>query len=144
MTKKEIIYLFKNIAILLLPFGLILYLVEIIFTFIFPENTTSGFNELITKTITLIIVIKTIPLLRKETKETYSQNDLVSGIYLTFNSVVFVFLLFLLLYSVDIVFNLIDNKELLSFSNINSMAVNLLIITILVLINLTKNIKSLD
>lgn len=144
MTKKEIIYLFKNIAILLLPFGLILYLVEFIFTFIFPENTTSGFNELITKTITLIIVIKTIPLLRKETKETYSQNDLVSGIYLTFNAVVFVFLLFLLLYSVDIVFNLIDNKELLSFSNINSMAVNILIITILVMINLTKNIKSLD
>lgn len=144
MTKKEILYLFKNIAILLIPFGLILYLVELIFAFIFPENTASGFNELITKTITLIIVIKTIPLLRKETKESYSQHDLVSGIYLTFNAVIFVFLSFILLYSVDIVFNLIDNINLLAFNNINSMAVNLLIITILVMINLTKNIKSLD
>ncbi len=144
MTKKEILYLFKNIAILLIPFGLILYLVEFIFAFVFPENRMSGFNELITKTITLIIVIKTIPLLRKETKETYSQDDLVSGIYLTFNAVIFVFLSFVLLYSVDIIFNFIENKELLEFSNIGSMAVNLLIITILVLINLTKNIKSLD
>jgi len=144
MTKKEILYLFKNIAILLIPFGLILYLVEFIFAFVFPENRMSGFNELITKTITLIIVIKTIPLLRKETKESYSQHDLVSGIYLTFNAVIFVFLSFILLYSVDIVFNLIENKELLEFSNIGSMAVNLIIISILVIINLTKNIKSLD
>lgn len=144
MTKKEILYLFKNIAILLIPFGLILYLVELLFSFIFPENTISGFNELITKTITLIIVIKTIPLLRKETKATYNQSDLVSGIYLTFNAVFFVFLSFALLYSVDIVFNLIDSSSLLEFRNINSMAVNLIIITILVLINLTKNIKSLD
>jgi hypothetical protein len=144
MTKKEILYLFKNIAILLIPFGLILYLVELLFSFIFPENTISDFNELITKTITLIIVIKTIPLLRKETKATYNQSDLVSGIYLTFNAVFFVFLSFALLYSVDIVFNLIDSSSLLEFRNINSMAVNLIIITILVLINLTKNIKSLD
>ena len=144
MTNKEILYLFKNIAILLIPFGLILYLVELLFSFIFPENSTSGFNELITKTITLIIVIKIIPLLRKETKATYNQGDLVSGIYLTFNAVFFVFLSFALLYSVDIIFNLIDNSSLLEFRNVNSMAVNLIIITILVMINLTKNIKSLD
>jgi hypothetical protein len=144
MTKKEILYLFKNIAILLLPFGLILYLVELFFSFIFPENTISGFNELITKTITLIIVIKTIPLIRKETKKTYTQNDLVSGIYLTFNAVIFVFLSFVMLYSVDIIFNYIESNDLFSFRNINSMSVNLIIITILVLINLTKNIKSLD
>lgn len=144
MTKKEILYLFKNIAILLIPFGLILYLVELFFSFIFPENTISDFNELITKTITLIIVIKTIPLIRKETKKTYTQNDLVSGIYLTFNAVIFVFLSFVMLYSVDIIFNYIGSNELLLFRNINSMAVNLIIITILVLINLTKNIKSLD
>lgn len=143
MTKIEIKYLFKYLAIMIVPASIIFYLVEILFNFLFNESNSSDMRELITKSTTLIIIIGMVRLFRKENEKFYSDEYLVSGIYLTFNSVLFMFLIFCTYYGIDIVFNLIESKPLLQFDNLGSLALNFILVSIFTVINLTKNIKLL-
>lgn len=143
MTKIEIKYLFKYLAIMIVPASIIFYLVEILFNFLFNESNSSDMRELITKSTTLIIIIGMVRLFRKENEKYYNEEHLVSGIYLTFNSVVFMFLIFCTYYGIDIVFNLIESKPLLQFDNLGSLALNFILVSIFTVINLTKNIKLL-
>ena len=143
MTKIEIKYLFKYLAIMIVPASIIFYLVEILFNFLFNESNSSDMRELITKSTTLIIIIGMVRLFRKEKEKFYSDEYLVSGIYLTFNSVLFMFLIFCTYYGIDIIFNMIEGKPLLELSNLGSLAFNFILIAIFTMINLTKNIKLL-
>jgi hypothetical protein len=143
MTKIEIKYLFKYLAMMIVPASVVFYLVELLFNFLFNETNSSSLRELITKTTTLIIIISMVRLFRKENEKYYNEEHLVSGIYLTFNSVVFMFLIFCTYYGIDIVFNLIESKPLLQFDNLGSLALNFILVSIFTVINLTKNIKLL-
>ncbi len=143
MTKIEIKYLFKYLAMMIVPASVVFYLVELLFNFLFNETNSSSLRELIAKTTTLIIIISMVRLFRKENEKYYNEEHLVSGIYLTFNSVVFMFLIFCTYYGIDIVFNLIESKPLLQFDNLGSLALNFILVSIFTVINLTKNIKLL-
>lgn len=144
MTKIEIKYLFKYLAIMIVPASLVFYLVEILFNFLFNESNASSIRELLMKTTTLILIIGIVRLFKKDDKNYYQQKHLVSGIYLTFNSVVFVFLAFCTYYGIDIIFNLIENRPMLEFSNLGSLAFNFVLLSIFTIINLTKNIKLVE
>ena len=72
MTKIEIKYLFKYLAIMIVPASIIFYLVEILFNFLFNESNSSDMRELITKSTTLIIIIGMVRLFRKENEKFYS------------------------------------------------------------------------
>lgn len=143
MTKIEIKYLFKYLAMMIVPASIVFYLIEILFNYLFSESNHSDMRELITKTTTLIIIISMVRLFRKENEKYYSEEHLVSGIYLTFNSVVFMFLIFCIYYGIDIAFNLYEGKQLLEFHNLGSLAFNFVLISIFTIVNLTKNIKLL-
>lgn len=143
MTKIEIKYLYKYLAMMIVPASIVFYLVELLFNFLFNESNSSSLRELITKTMTLIIIISMVRLFRKENEKYYSEEHLVSGIYLTFNSVVFMFLIFCTYYGIDIAFNLYEGKPLLEFYNLGSLAFNFVLISIFTIVNLTKNIKLL-
>jgi hypothetical protein len=143
MTKIEIKYLYKYLAMMIVPASIVFYLVELLFNFLFNESNSSSMRELITKTTTLIIIISMVRLFRKENEKYYNEEHLVSGIYLTFNSVVFMFLIFCTYYGIDIAFNLIEGKPLLEFDNLGSLALNFVLVSIFTIVNLTKNIKLL-
>lgn len=144
MTKIEIKYLYKYLAIMIVPASVVFYLVELLFNYLFNENNASNTYELVTKTTTLILIIGLVRLFKKDKKSYYTQKHLVSGIYLTFNSVLFVFIVFCTYYGIDIVFNLYEGKPLLEFHNLGSLAFNFVLICIFTIINLTKNIKLVD
>jgi len=144
MTKIEIKYLYKYLAIMIVPASIVFYLVELLFNFLFNESNASSLRELMTKTTTLILIIGMVRLFKKEEKSYYTQKQLVSGIYLTFNSVLFIFLVFCTYYGLDIVFNFYEGIPLLQFHNLGSLALNFVLITVFTAINLTKNIKLLD
>jgi hypothetical protein len=143
MTKIEIKYLFKYLAMMIVPASIIFYLVELLFNYLFNESNSSSLRELLTKTTTLIIIIGMVRLFRKENEKYYSEEHLVSGIYLTFNSVVFMLLVFCTYYGIDIIFNFVEGKPPLAFYNLGSLAFNFVLISIFTIINLTKNIKLL-
>lgn len=144
MTKIEIKYLYKYLAIMIVPASIVFYLVELLFNYLFNESNASSMRELMTKTTTLILIIGMVRLFKKDEKGYYTQKHLVSGIYLTFNSVIFVFLVFCTYYGIDIAFNFYEGKPLLEFHNLGSLAFNFVLICIFTIINLTKNIKLVD
>lgn len=144
MTKFEMKYLFKYLGIMIVPAYLIFYLIELLFNYLFKESNYSSMEEIISKSITLIVIIGIVRILKKENKSFYTQEKLVSGFYLTFNAVIFLFLFICIYYGIDILFNVINGKVLFDLHNVMFLIFNIILVTIFIIINLTKNIKLLD
>ena len=143
MTKTEIKYLLKYLLLMIIPTAVLFYLAELLLSSLFESSTVSTLPELISKSITLVLIVGIVRLFKKEKQEYYTEEHLVSGIYLTFNAVIFLFISFCILYFVDIIFNIINSQEILSIKNALHIAVDFILITIFTAINLTKNIKLL-
>lgn len=144
MTKFEIKYLYKFLIIMIVPTFFIFYLVEILFNYLFKENNNSSMEELLSKAITLVLIIGIVRIFKKENKNFYTQEKLVSGAYLTFNAVFFLFTLICLYFLLNITFNYINGLKFIDFQNIGILIINILFLTVFIIINLTKNIKLLD
>lgn len=129
---------------MLVPATLIVYVVGLGTNYVFGIKETPTLSKLVSDAMNLTLLVGFLSLYKKERKAQYTQEDLVSGIYLTFNAVFFLFLLICLIFVIYGTINFIQGTELITKDNLFFMIYIIVFTTIFIIINLTKNIKLLQ
>lgn len=141
MISEELKFSFKYLLIMIIPATLAYWGGIELMDLIFQEDNPITPEEIISKATTIVFAISLIRFLKKDKVKMYEDAPDVTPITLVYNAVLFVFLGALILLGIKVIFNVIGNLDAFTFSEYSDFALNLLILSVLTIINLTKNIK---